>query len=115
MKKQRTPEMIMREIRNLLGELGSVIGNSPKGKILQGNTTQSLDPRHSGAVGGIRLLCTEGFLVEPRTVSQVDQELRKSGYIYRREVISVALLRFVRQGILTRLPEDGTWKYVLRK
>ncbi len=55
MKKQRTPEMIMREIRNLLGELGSVIGNSPKGKILQGNTTQSLDPRHSGAVGGIKL------------------------------------------------------------
>ncbi|MCP6720413.1 MAG: hypothetical protein KJI72_03820 [Patescibacteria group bacterium] len=112
---KRSPKMITSLIRNLLDELDSVTGSGSKPLILKGNKTQSYAPQHSGVVGGIRLLHEEEFLSEPRTVAQIGQELRKKGYIYRREVVSMALLRLVRRGILTRLPEGGNWKYVARK
>lgn len=71
----------------------------------------------SGLAGGIRFLIKNGFFNEPRTLKEVIDELKREGY--HRSTSGVASTLSVtftaNQKILTRIKEEKTWKYVIRK
>lgn len=79
-------------------------------------TTES----YSGPTGGIKMLLDQAFFKTPQSLGAVLAELRKEGYNYRKEVISTALIRLVRQRTLTRVPSQDSasrekWNYAERK
>ena len=71
----------------------------------------------SGLAGGIRFLIKNGFFNEPKTLKEVIDELKREGY--HRSISGVASTLSVtftaNQKILTRIKEEKTWKYVIRK
>jgi len=123
MKKIRTPKVILAEIEVLLNELSLEIGREATKPNYQehhqevsGTTKES----YFGATGGIRFLISENFFKEPKSLVEVVNRLHQEGFTYRREVISTALLRFVRSRELTRLPSlrknaKEKWNYVERR
>jgi len=70
-----------------------------------------------GLSGGIEFLISKGFLDSPKSVKEVQEELRKEGYHYPYESINKILyVNFMtKRKILTRLKENDVWKYVVRK
>lgn len=70
-----------------------------------------------GLSGGIEYLISKGFLGTPRSVKEVQEELRKEGYHYSVQSVDKLLrVDFVRKRkILTRTKENNIWKYVARK
>jgi len=53
----------------------------------------------------------------PKSVKEVQEELRKEGYHYSYESVD-KLLRvdfMTKRKILTRIKENNVWKYVIRK
>lgn len=70
-----------------------------------------------GLSGGIEHLISKGSLDAPKSVKEIQDELRKEGYHY--PLASVAKLLSVdymtKQKILTRIKERNVWKYVVRK
>lgn len=70
-----------------------------------------------GLSGGIQYLISKGFLNTPKSVNEVQEELRKEGYHYRWESINKMLsIDFMRKRkLLRRIKENGIWKYVARK
>jgi hypothetical protein len=71
--------------------------------------------KKKGVGGGLETLMLDGFLDEPKSVSQIIERLKKEGHHYRFSVVATKLLRMVRSRELTRIPEQGKWKYVTRK
>ena len=71
----------------------------------------------SGLAGGIRFLIKNDFFNEPKTLKEVINELKREGY--HRSISGVASTLSVtftaNQKILTRIKEEKTWKYVIRK
>jgi len=70
-----------------------------------------------GLSGGIGYLISKGFLGTPKSVKEVQEELRKEGYHYPYDSVSKLLsVDFMtKQKILTRIKEHNLWKYVIRK
>ena len=115
---------IIQSIRISLGELEGHISldsekAAPLGKRSLARKRQSVD--YTGASGGIRMLIEEErYFKEPKSLPEVVVRLRQEGFNYRRNTISMALLRAVRNRILVRLPIEGPssnekWVYVIRK
>lgn len=71
---------------------------------------------YKGLVGGINFLMNNNFFNEPHAVNEIVDELKKEGYHYPSASIDKILRDFVqKKKILTRINDDGKWKYVLRK
>jgi len=72
---------------------------------------------YSGLAGGIRLLIKNGFLVSPKEVKEIKEELKREGYHYTDAGITSTLTEtFVKnKKILTRINENKRWRYVIRK
>ena len=75
---------------------------------------------YSGPTGHIKMLLDHSFFNTPKSLSAVLDELKKEGYYDRKEVISTALIRMVRQRTISRVPSQDTasrekWNYVERK
>jgi len=70
-----------------------------------------------GLSGGIEYLTSKGFLNTPKSVKEIQEELKKEGYHYRYESVSKLLsVNFMaKRKILTRIKENNVWKYVVRK
>jgi hypothetical protein len=70
-----------------------------------------------GLIGGIRFLISKGFLNEPKTSKENQEELKKEGYHYSiksvDKILRVNLMQ--KQKILTRVREENVWKYVIKK
>lgn len=117
--KQRNVSEIILEIRHLLDELASI----SEGRVLPirqqvySNSVNKKKP--SGPSGGIKLLLSEGFFDEPKTLPEVVARLRQDGFNYVVQVISTALVRMVRAREMVRLPANGAgkekWVYAARK
>jgi hypothetical protein len=70
-----------------------------------------------GLSGGIKYLISKGFLSTPKSVKEIQEEMKKEGYHYRYQSISKLLsVDFMKKRkVLTRIKENGIWKYVIRK
>lgn len=116
MKHKRKPVEIIRDMQSLLNELSAAVDgdtlSSARGAV-------SKQATFSGPSGGIRLLLREGFFKEPKTLPDVCTRLRQEGFNYRTQVVSVALLRLVRDRTMVRIPASGDgkekWVYAERK
>ena len=75
------------------------------------------DQSYKGLSGGIRFLMNNGFLNEPKAVSQIVTELGREGYHYpSRSVDKLLRVDFTnKRKVLNRIKKDNVWKYVLRK
>lgn len=113
MKTNKNLKDIVQSIGNLLEELSAAL-DLPGNKEL--NTTKTVDD-FSGPSGGVRMLLAADFFKEPKPLPDVVKRLHQEGFNYRRQVISTALLRSVRNRILVRRPGDGgkQWVYSERK
>ena len=65
----------------------------------------------------LNFLIDSRFLNNLKSAKEVHEELKKEGYVYRKEAVDTALRRdFVgSKKILTRDKEGKIWKYVIRK
>lgn len=116
MKHKRNPSEIIRDMQSLLNELSV----SVNGSTLPSTRRDVSKPvTFSGPSGGIRLLLREGFFKEPKTLPDVCARLRQEGFNYSNQVVSVALLRLVRDRTMVRIPASGEgkekWVYAERK
>jgi len=70
-----------------------------------------------GLSGGIEYLISKGYLDSPKSVKEIQEELRKEGYHYQRPSVNKMLsVDFtVKQRSLTRITEKNVVKYVVRK
>ena len=87
---------------------------SPKGKnedIIQPTKKNS----YKGLVGGISFLIDNNFFNKPHLVSEIQSELKREGYHYGNKSVDKILRDFQAKKILTRIDENGKWKYVIRK
>jgi hypothetical protein len=79
--------------------------------------TPKKEQEFKGLSGGIQFLISKGFLDTPKSVKEIQEELRKEGYHYPYESIGKLLsVDFMsKRKILTRVKENNVWKYVIRK
>lgn len=120
-RKNLDPKQIILEINRLLAELSSAVGAKKKTKSnsigLQDRNSTRL---HVGPSGGLKMLITENFFREPKSLPETVRRLHQEGFNYSRQVISVALLRLVRSRVLSRREAEGRqgkekWVYAERK
>jgi len=52
------------------------------------------------------------FFSQPRSLSEIVEELKKEGHIYPITHISGPMLRLVRKNSLRRIKQDNGWKYI---
>ncbi|MEK7601354.1 MAG: hypothetical protein AAB480_02380 [Patescibacteria group bacterium] len=119
MKSKQNPREIIRQIQSLLGELSGVLGHEMTSTASSKGTASQKPVVFSGPSGGIRLLLSEGFFKQPKTLPEVYARVRQEGFNYRQQAVAVALLRLVRDRTMVRLPSDGEgkerWAYSERK
>jgi len=65
--------------------------------------------------GILERLWKEGFFSEPRSLSQVHEEMTRIGYHYDRTAVAHVLLDLVRDGILTREGKPRRYVYVQKR
>ncbi len=65
--------------------------------------------------GILERLWKEGFFAEPRSLSQVHEEMTRIGYHYDRTAVAHVLLDLVRDGILTREGRPRRYLYVQKR
>jgi len=65
--------------------------------------------------GILERLWREGFFTEPRSLSQVHEEMTRIGYHYDRTAVAHVLLDLVRDGILTREGKPRRYVYVQKR
>jgi len=65
--------------------------------------------------GILERLWREGFFAEPRSLSQVHEEMTRIGYHYDRTAVAHVLLDLVRDGILTREGRPRRYVYVQKR
>jgi|SRR3989344_7940240 len=115
----RTSEIIAK-MRDLLEELSSLQGTAPQKEQKsrsKSNASKSEADKYKGCMGGIIYLIDSDFFRTPQTAKAVSDELKKGGWHYSGELISMNLLSLTRKRMLTRL-QDGNakgWVYVVRK
>ncbi len=63
----------------------------------------------------VEALWREGFFLNEKTLAEVDVELSRRGYHYDRTAVSHTLADLVREGILTRLGNMRSYRYVQKK
>ena len=88
--------------------------NNPKKEF---NKIEKSPNNYNGLVGGIRLLISEKFLNQPKSLGEISEELKRQGYHYSVKSISKALLvDFMKKmKLITRLKENKAWRYVIKK
>ena len=70
-----------------------------------------------GLSGGIRFIIKNGFLAQPKRLSEIQKELQRESYYFSTPSVDKILrIDFTREKkILTRIEEDKVWKYIIRK
>lgn len=65
--------------------------------------------------GILERLWKEGFFAEPRSLSEVHEEMTRIGYHYDRTAVAHVLLDLVRDGVLTREGKPRRYVYVQKR
>jgi len=65
--------------------------------------------------GILERLWREGFFAEPRSLSEVHEEMTRIGYHYDRTAVAHVLLDLVRDGILTREGKPRRYVYIQKR
>ncbi|KYH42798.1 MAG: hypothetical protein AYL33_000750 [Candidatus Bathyarchaeota archaeon B63] len=65
--------------------------------------------------GIVERLWKEGFFAEPRSLSEVHEEMTRIGYHYDRTAVAHVLLDLVRDGVLTREGKPRRYVYVQKR
>jgi hypothetical protein len=68
-----------------------------------------------GPTNAILKMIQEGFLDVPKTVREIEQELKRQGYYYSLQAIDATLRRMNVNKVLTRTGKRGKWRYAVRK
>ncbi len=93
--------------------------SSSDGKALTQKSESPTDENNNyeGLRGGIRFLINNKFLKELRTAKDIHNELKKEGYYYSIKSVDADLRKyfFSQTKILSRIKENGKWKYIVRK
>ncbi|MGA7505048.1 MAG: hypothetical protein WA252_00010 [Candidatus Sulfotelmatobacter sp.] len=97
--------------------LGALVSGATPAPMVQ-KTTQKPEQKSSTSLAArIALLAQEGFLADPRSLSEIQVKLREHGWHYPQSNLSTPLIRLVRQRRLRRLQlMEGSkrlWKYAL--
>jgi len=76
-----------------------------------------LEQNYSGLTGGIQQLVDVGFFDKPQVLKDIADRLKENGYHYPRSSIHTSLFSgFIRnRKSLTRIRDEGSWKYITRK
>jgi len=79
--------------------------------------TPKITDDYSGLNGGIRLLIKNDFLDKPKSLKEIQNELKRENYHYSISAVAKALSVYFTKNkkILTRFKEGKIWKYVVRK
>ena len=108
--------------KTLLEECLAVMGadvtglEKSKNRITSKNNKIPKSENYSGPKGGVLLFIERGFFNTKKTLEEVQHDLDKEGYIYKKDVIRVALFRLSRSsGPLIGIDEGGKRFYVKRK
>lgn len=91
--------------------------NSQNEKEPKENKPRIKNANYKGLSGGIRFLIEKEFLNPPKSVKEIQEELKREGYHYPYESVD-KLLRVdfhKKNKILNRIKEEKVWKYVIRK
>lgn len=84
---------------------------------LKKEKTPEKNKNYKGLAGGIRLLISNGFFNQPKTLSEILSELKREGYTSctKSGVSSTLLLTFIGSSKpLERKKEEKTWRYLKR-
>ena len=116
----RTQEIIqqMRTLLDELTKLEEVPTTIPQRSGSVARKIKNLDAnKYKGCMGGITYLLDHSFFNTPKSGKQVSDELKKEGWHYSGELISMNLLALTRKRTLTRLEDTSGrgWVYVIRK
>ena len=109
-----TNEEIIKNHEERISALEKLIDDKKK-KILNPKMTEN-KAAYSGPKGGALLLIDRGFFNVKKTTDDVQSNLEKEGYVYKRQVVQTALDRLCsKAGPLVRTEEGGKRTYVKRK
>ncbi|WP_016939599.1 hypothetical protein [Nitrosopumilus sp. SJ] len=70
---------------------------------------------YSGLKGGINFLIDHNFFDQLKSSKDVNEELKKENYFHTIQSVDKRLRFLVSSKILTRIRDEGKWKYALRK
>ena len=98
--------------------LTSLVSSATPAPAVPQKIAQKSEQKPSSSLGArIALLAQEGFLADPRSLSEIQIKLREHGWHYPQSNLSTPLIRLVRQRRLRRLQlAEGSkklWKYAL--
>lgn len=83
---------------------------------MKANTKQEAKD-YSGLAGGVRFLIDRGFFSSPKTAAEVIEELGREGYHHQpapvRKTLGVDFTN--KKKLLSRILQDGVYKYAVRK
>lgn len=94
-------------------------GTAPKklpadlGAKLQGDPAK----KYSGLTGGVFFLIDRGYFASPKTAAEVIDELGREGYHHESATVRKTLGAYFTRNkkLLTRIKEEGVYKYAIRK
>lgn len=111
-KKLEQAKRLLDECLMLSGENSEV----SRGVRTEKKSTLSDSKSYSGPKGGIMLLIDRDFFKSKKTLEEAQEALEKENYIYKKDVIRVALYRLSKpNGPLIRIEEKDNKFYVKRK
>ena len=109
------------EIRKEFDMVWNRIDRLEKNKMLDSTNKFPNQPASSkkmkGIQCGVQEIIDEGFFNKPRSTAETNLELERKGHFGDLKRISTVIRRdfFQKRKILTRVKENGKWKYVLIK
>jgi len=107
-----TEEQLKRSIESVLSSLDTKGNISLPG---QPSSAEALDSSKKTSRGIIIELWQDGWFSEPRSLSEVDEEIKRKGYNWDKTAISHALTDLVRETTLTRQGNPRSYSYVQKR
>lgn len=115
-KMSRDPEAILSEIKGLVAELESVLGNDSVKPEKPLKTSSSIK-KLKGVPGSMDILIEEGFFDTPKERNTIMERLEEIGHYHKKPAVGMYLLELTRKRVLNRFKNQSTknWEYVIRK
>lgn len=113
----RDPKTILSEIKGLVGELESVLEDSPLNHKRPNLGKSSSVKKLKGVPGSIAILMEEGFFDTPKEITPIMERLKEIGHYHSKPAVGMNLLELTRKRMLNRFKNKSTknWEYVIRK
>jgi len=103
------------QIQRIVDKVLSTVTEHAKKAVLPAGEIEYPAGRAETCRGILERLWKEGFFAEPRSLSQVHEEMTRIGYHYDRTAVAHVLLDLVRDGVLTREGKPRRYVYVQKR